>query len=75
MGDKLDKTKAETVNAGGFFRAEQGMPHYGWASGADVIQIHGMGPFPITYVNPADDPRNKPARRNNEHFASSRAGP
>jgi hypothetical protein len=23
-----------------------------------VIQIHGMGPFAIQYVNSADDPRN-----------------
>jgi hypothetical protein len=22
-----------------------------------VIQIHGVGPFALTYVNPADDPR------------------
>jgi hypothetical protein len=22
-----------------------------------VIQVHGTGPFSITYVNPADDPR------------------
>jgi quercetin dioxygenase-like cupin family protein len=61
MGDKLDKTKGETVSAGGFFRAEQGMHHYAWASSPVVIQIHGIGPFAITYVNPADDPRNKPS--------------
>jgi hypothetical protein len=23
-----------------------------------VVQVHGMGPFAIIYVNPADDPRN-----------------
>jgi len=46
------------VKAGGFFRAEQGMPHYAWASEPTVIQIHGMGPFAIQYVNSADDPRN-----------------
>ena len=22
-----------------------------------TIQVHGMGPFAITYVNPTDDPR------------------
>lgn len=61
MGDKLDKTKGDTVAAGGFFRAEKGMQHYAWASSPTVIQIHGIGPFAITYVNPADDPRNKPS--------------
>jgi hypothetical protein len=29
------------------------------AKTAATIQIHGMGPFAITYVNPADDPRQK----------------
>jgi hypothetical protein len=23
------------------------------------IQVHGIGPFGITYLNPADDPRTK----------------
>jgi len=59
MGDKLDKSKGQAVKAGGFFRAEKGMQHYAWASTPVVIQIHGLGPFSITYVNPADDPRNK----------------
>ncbi len=61
MGDKLDKKKGETIKAGGFFRAEKGMQHYAWASAPSVIQVHGIGPFDITYVNPADDPRNKSA--------------
>ena len=42
-----------------------GMQHYGWSTGPTLIQIHGMGPFAITYVNPADDPRNKRRRRRN----------
>ena len=32
------------------------MPHYAWADGDTVIQVHGIGPFVINYVNPADDP-------------------
>jgi len=61
MGDKLDKKKGAAVKAGGFFRAEQGMQHYGWTPRGATIQVHGMGPFVVNYVNPADDPRNKPA--------------
>jgi hypothetical protein len=34
------------------------MNHYAWAKGKTVVQVHGTGPFAITYVNPADDPRN-----------------
>jgi len=62
MGGKLDKSKGDDVHAGGFFRAEQGMQHYAWSPRGAVIQVHGMGPFAITYVNPADDPRNKSAQ-------------
>ena len=32
------------------------MRHYGWTDGGTVVQIHGNGPFAITYVNPTDDP-------------------
>jgi hypothetical protein len=35
----------------------KGMHHYAWASGETVVQLHGIGPFAITYVNAADDPR------------------
>ena len=64
MGDKFDPKKGDTVRAGGFFSAQKGMQHYGWTTGPTLIQIHGMGPFAITYVNPADDPRNKtPAKQ------------
>jgi hypothetical protein len=58
MGDKFDTTKGDALKAGGFFNAQKGMQHYGWVTSPTVIQIHGMGPFAINYVNPADDPRN-----------------
>ena len=64
MGDKLDKSKGTALKPGAFFRAEKGMQHYAWASAPTVIQIHGIGPFAITYVNSADDPRNKPTAQN-----------
>jgi hypothetical protein len=35
------------------------MHHFAFASGETIVQIHGTGPFAITYVNPGDDPRNK----------------
>jgi hypothetical protein len=37
----------------------KGMRHYAAAKGETIIQVHGTGPFDITYVNPADDPRKK----------------
>ena len=56
MGDKLDKSKGEAVKAGGFFSAEPRMRHYAWTTGETVIEISGMGPFDIQYVDKNDDP-------------------
>ena len=56
MGDKLDRTKAETFEPGGFAAMPANMNHYAWASRDTVIQVDGEGPFAIVYVNPADDP-------------------
>ena len=56
MGDKLDQSKGQELRAGGFAEAPAGMNHYAWTTSETVIQIHGEGPFAITYVNPADDP-------------------
>jgi len=33
------------------------MAHYAWAEVESIVQINGVGPFDITYVNPKDDPR------------------
>ena len=59
MGDKLDEKKAIELTAGGYVEAPAKMNHYGWTSSPSVVQIHGQGPFGITYVNPADDPSKK----------------
>ncbi len=56
MGDKLDEKKGIELTAGGYGEAPAKMNHYAWASSPSVVQIHGQGPFGITYVNPADDP-------------------
>jgi len=29
--------------------------------GRTIVQVHGMGPFALTYVNAADDPQKKQA--------------
>jgi quercetin dioxygenase-like cupin family protein len=56
MGEKFDDTKGQAVKAGGFVSVPKGMVHYAWFSEPTVIQVHGEGPFTLTYVNPADDP-------------------
>jgi len=60
MGDAVDTKTAMTLPAGGFITAKAQAHHWAVAKGATVVQVHGEGPFAITYVNPKDDPRNAP---------------
>jgi quercetin dioxygenase-like cupin family protein len=59
FGDKFDESKGQALKAGGYALAPKGVQHFAWASEETVIQLHGVGPGGITYVNPADDPRKK----------------
>jgi hypothetical protein len=36
------------------------MPHYARAHGETIVQINGVGPFDVIYIEPKDDPRRKP---------------
>lgn len=59
MGDKLDKAHSLTFKPGGFAALPANMNHFAWTSSETVVQVHGTGPFAITYVNPKDDPSKK----------------
>jgi quercetin dioxygenase-like cupin family protein len=59
MGDKFDESTMRALPAGGFVLLPAAMHHYAMAKTAAVVQVHGMGPFQLTYVNPADDPQKK----------------
>jgi len=56
MGEKLDKKAMKPMHAGDFGSVPAKQPHYAVAKTATVVQIHGEGPFDLTYVNDADDP-------------------
>ena len=56
MGSTFDKTKMIALAPGGFVTAPAEHAHYGLARGETVVQIHAIGPFALTYVNPADAP-------------------
>jgi quercetin dioxygenase-like cupin family protein len=62
-GDKLDPSTMEELPAGSFMRMPQGMRHYAIAKGETILQLHGMGPFDIAYVNPSDDPRKREIKK------------
>jgi mannose-6-phosphate isomerase-like protein (cupin superfamily) len=56
MGDQFDAGKMMSFGAGSFAYLDPTMHHYAAASGETVIQIHGMSPAKLNYINPADDP-------------------
>jgi quercetin dioxygenase-like cupin family protein len=56
MGDKFDEGSMATLPAGSVAVMPPHHNHYAMAKGETVVQVHGMGPFKLTYVNPADDP-------------------
>jgi len=57
MGDKFDQSTTKEMPAGTFGFWPAGMKHFAWAKGETIVQLHGIGPWSIEYVNPADDPR------------------
>jgi hypothetical protein len=59
MGDHLDEKKGVELTSGGYGEAPAKMNHYAWVTSPTIVQVHGQGPFSITYVNPADDPNTK----------------
>jgi len=63
MGDKFDAKTMTKLPAGGYALLPAAMHHYAMATTATTIQVHGTGPFSLTYVNPADDPSAAPAAK------------
>jgi mannose-6-phosphate isomerase-like protein (cupin superfamily) len=56
MGERFDESSATPLAAGAYAFAPAKMPHFAWSKGDTVVQVHGVGPFVINYVNPADAP-------------------
>ena len=56
MGDVYSADALHPFRPGDFIVAPQHVPHYASARGLTEVQVHAMGPFQLTYVNPADDP-------------------
>ncbi|HZN53817.1 MAG TPA: cupin domain-containing protein [Candidatus Polarisedimenticolaceae bacterium] len=56
MGEKLDQATMKSLPVGGYALLPAQMRHYAMAKTEATVQVHGMGPFQLTYVNPADDP-------------------
>ncbi len=62
MGEKWDAAALKDLSVGGYALMPADMRHFAQAKTEATVQVHGMGPFALTYVNPADDPSKRPAK-------------
>jgi quercetin dioxygenase-like cupin family protein len=63
MGNEMVTASMHDLGPGAYFSLPAGQRHYATMRGDTTVQIEGMGPFDITYVNPSDDPRQKRTAR------------
>lgn len=56
-GEEADPEGGTLLEPGGFFAYPPGEAHYAYAEGDTVIQLNSVGPWTITYLDEADDPR------------------
>ena len=57
MGAAFDDAKLTDLGRDAFVSIPAEHAHYAMARGETVVQVHGLSPFVLTYVNPADATR------------------
>ena len=57
MGDTLDVKSTKPMKVGDKGTIAAKMHHFAVAQGATIVSVTAMGPFAMTYVNPADNPQ------------------
>jgi len=58
-GDRFDPASTKALLPGSVAIMPPGTPMFGYTKEDTVIQLHGIGPWGLNYLNPADDPRKK----------------
>jgi quercetin dioxygenase-like cupin family protein len=58
-GDTYERTKTTALGPGSVAIMPPNTPMFGYTKEDTVIQLHGIGPWGLTYLNPAHDPRKK----------------
>lgn len=62
MSDRLNRAQAQGLAVGETIVMKAKMNHWALTADGAEVEVSAMGPFQITYVNPADDPRNAASR-------------
>lgn len=57
LGETEEREDMRPLGAGAFHVLPVGDHHYVRAEGETIVQVQGVGPFGIEYVDPEDDPR------------------
>ena len=56
-GDAFDPSKAKELPEGSYAMLPGKSNHFAFAKTETIVQLNSVGPWGITYLNPADDPR------------------
>lgn len=59
LGDRFDESRMKPLQAGSFISLPPRTAHFVTVTEDTVIQLSTIGPWSVTYVDPADDPRLK----------------
>ena len=59
MGEDFSNDALVPIQSGGFMTMPKDQAHFARTVGITEVQVHGIGPFQLTYVHPEDDPRNQ----------------
>lgn len=57
-GKRFDRARAMPMSEG-YEYTPGNSPFFGWTTEETTVEIEGVGPWQVTYVNPSDDPRRK----------------
>jgi quercetin dioxygenase-like cupin family protein len=61
-GESFDESKLQAMNLGSYMMMPKEMRHFGMAKGDLILQVHGIGPFKVNWVNPSEvQPPDAPA--------------
>ena len=59
-GDKFDAKAAKPFGPGSYFSIDKGKPMFAYTTDTEVVaQLHGVGPWGLTYLDSADSPAKK----------------
>jgi quercetin dioxygenase-like cupin family protein len=62
VGERYDEQQLKPMEVGSFLTMPREMRHFACAKGETIVQAHGIGPFKVNWVNPAQVPPPAPTK-------------